>query len=344
MMQLRLTLGILLCVLAGVTACGDDVETQPSNAGPEQFRLPHELPLASGNPYADDDEAAALGLRLFFEKRLSPAATCPHCHLPELAFTDRQPVSIGKAPGVRNAPTIWNAARLSVFLWDGSVDSLWSQVLTALESPLEMDSTRLEFAHVVGDDPELRAAYEKVFGPWPEGSEEWPRTGKPGQAVFDTLPEARKLEIDTVAANLARAIEAYERRNTTGLSAVDRYLDGDVSALSSVATRGMAVFLAQGCAECHKGPMLTDEDLHDVGFPSLDEAAPAGTAFRTPSLRNVARTPPYGHDGAFATLRDVLAFHAPNLSEEDTGAVIAFLTSLNGELPLPPWGSWPSPQ
>ncbi len=391
-------LAALLLAVFGGPACGGDKADEGAvfvDAGPDasdepdasdlqevaqQFRLPEALPEAPGNQYGDREDAAMFGFHLFFDKGLSVAATCPSCHLPELAFTDRAPVSIGKAVGTRNAPTTFNAARLSVFLWDGSADSLWSQALLALENPVEMDSTRLDLAHRIADHPPFRAEYEGVFGALPDTSA-WPPSGKPGQAAFDDLPLETQFEVNSIAANVGKAIEAYERKNSTGLAPLDRYLDGDTSQLSSVAVRGLQLFLAQGCVECHKGPMFTDEDFHDVGFPSLEGAAPdsgraggiavleanpfnlAGPyadprsavnvrpgdaaktgAFRTPSLRNVARTAPYGHDGALPTLREVLAVHGPTLDEQDTGAVIAFLTSLNGDYPLSPWSKWPSPQ
>ncbi|MEY4508209.1 MAG: hypothetical protein RLZZ450_331 [Pseudomonadota bacterium] len=343
-----------------------------------QFLLPEALPVAPGNKYADRDDVAMLGLGLFFDTGLGNGG-CPRCHLPELAFTDRKPISMGKGVGTRNAPTTFNAARLSVFFWDGHADSLWSQPVFAIESALEMDSSRLALAHHLREDLTLRPKYEAIFGDLPDMSL-WPRAGKPGEPAFDTLDAATQTEVNRVAANVGKALEAYERKNATTRGPIDRFLLGDTSQLSSVSQDGLELFLTQHCDSCHGGPMLTDEDFHDVGFPDLAGAvlervdaravlernpfnllglyadAPPSQpawlhrpetplkAFRTPSLRNVARTAPYGHNGALATLRDVLAVHAPGLSSDEHGALIAFMSSLNGDYPPLPWSSWPVPQ
>jgi cytochrome c peroxidase len=172
------------------------------------------------------------------------------------------------------------------------------------------------------------------------------------------------------------------RKNTTSAAALDAFLRGDRTALVEPAQRGLRVFLASKCHDCHGGPMLTDEKLHKVGFPSRPGAAPdrggadaqamlsanifnlAGPyadpgpgvpatvtlpsaeegSFRTPSLRNVARTFPYGHDGALESLGDVLDVHARGLSQDERADLLAFFETLNGEYPLPPWNDWPTRQ
>jgi cytochrome c peroxidase len=344
------------------------------------MQLPDELPEARGNRYGDEPAAAEFGFSLFFDVDLGRGVGCPTCHLPELAFTDRRAVSLGQELGTRNAPTIFNAARLSVIFWDGRADSLWSQPLFAIENPVEMASSRLELAHHVAGVELLRTQYEAVFGDLPDMSD-WPSAGKPGDAEFDALDADSVDAVNRVAANVGKALEAYARKNTSGPSDFDRYLAGDSSALIGAAQRGLATFFSAGCAECHSGPLLSDEGFHDVGFPSLPDApedpghagalevlannvfnlegpyadplreeqtkkseTSEGIAFRTPSLRNVAKTAPYGHDGAFASLRDVLSEHATMLSDEEVGEVIAFLGTLTGETPPLPWSNWPSAQ
>jgi len=336
------------------------------------------LAPARGNLVADSDDAARLGFRLFFNQELGGGVGCVTCHAPELAFTDGLPVSRGRALGVRNAPTVFNAARLNVFFWDGRADSLWSQPLFAIENPVEMGSSRLELAHFVDGNAELKSAYETVFGPMPSVSA-WPATGKPGEPAFDGLSVDTQTAVNRVAANIGKAFEAYLRKNTSGPGALDAFLRGD-DTLNAVAQRGLQVFLAQKCNSCHAGPMLTDEKFHVVGFPVSPNSAPdrgraggvpilaanpfnlagpyadgpvthpieAGPAdegaFRTPSLRNVARTAPYGHDGALGTLRDVFSVHAPGVNSDDQTALVAFMQSLNGDYPAPPWNDWPSHQ
>jgi cytochrome c peroxidase len=345
-----------------------------------ELALPATLPPARGNKYGDDEDAAKLGFGLFFDADVGHGVGCVTCHAPESAFTDRRPVSVGKGTGNRNAPTVFNAARLSVIFWDGRADSVWSQPLFAIENPLEMASSRLELAHLIDSDPTLHAGYEKVFGPVPDMSA-WPGVGKPGDAAFDSLPDGTQTEVNRVAANVGKSLEAYMRKNSSGPSAFDQFLNGDTTSFIPEAQRGIRVFVDAGCIDCHKGPMLTDETFHDVGFPSppgaavdrgrvdgisVLEANPFNLAglyadpdsstgpivvesakdgeFRTPSLRSVARTAPYGHDGVFDTLDDVLAVHASHVSDEDRGALITFLLGLNGETPPLPWSNWPSPQ
>jgi cytochrome c peroxidase len=381
-----------LAAVATITACGGssegmtpgstcDLPNVPAAqcAAAKQLLLPEALPPARGNKYGDDEDAAYLGFYLFFTTDLGTGVGCPTCHVPELAFTDRKSVSMGKFLGERNAPTTFNASRMNVIFWDGRTDALWSQPLFAIENPKEMASTRLTLAHFVADDANFRARYEKVFGPLP-AMDAWPATGKPGDAAFDALPAETKDQVNRVAANIGKSFEAYMRRNTTSASALDRFLSGDHTALIEPAQRGLGVFLKNDCQSCHSGPMLSDEKFHDAKFPSLPGAAPdrgrAGGreafaaniftlsgpyadpgpgvpgapatdtggegAFRTPPLRNITRTAPYGHDGALLSLPDVLAIHAPNLSADDRGDLLAFFETLNGEYPHPPWNDWPA--
>jgi cytochrome c peroxidase len=391
MIRVAALLAIALAA-SSVSACSSNPDSGPSCdlqhvpgpycADAHELALPDSLPLARGNKYADNADAVDLGFHFFFATQdLGSGIGCATCHAPELAFTDRLPVSKGLDVGSRNAPTIFNVARLRVFFWDGRADSLWSQPLFAIENPIEIGSTRVGIAHFVADNPAYRAPYERAFGPLPDMTS-WPAAGKPGDAAYDALSADVKDQINRIAANIGKALEAYMRKNTTSRAPVDAFLNGDSSQMIEAAQRGLAVFLKNKCQSCHSGPMLTDEKFHNVGFPSLPGAAadpgragglpvlasnvfnlagayadpgpdvpasiPAGPAeagaFRTPSLRNVTRTPPYGHDGALATLPDVLAVHAPGLGAVDQGDLLAFMESLNGLYPLPPWNNWPSPQ
>jgi cytochrome c peroxidase len=342
--------------------------------------LPATLPPSPGNAHADDLAAAELGFEVFFAPGFAPVqdVRCATCHLPELSFRDRGPVSQGLAAGTRNSPTILDAARQQIFFWDGRADSLWSQPLFAFENPLEMDFTRLEIAHRLAADDALGPAYELAFGALPELAALPPR-GKPGDPAWDALSDEQAFAINQVAANVGKALEAYMRKAVAGPSALDAYLAGDAAALAPIAQRGLAVFVDAGCIDCHGGPTLSDGRYHDAMFPSLPGASPdpgraAGAqlavanifnaagpfadvagpapqpdddavgAFRTPSLRNVASTPPYGHDGALATLDDVFAVHAAALTPDEREDLTAFLLALEGDRPPRPWGDWPRPQ
>jgi cytochrome c peroxidase len=385
---LRSYFPLLLCALGCSTGEDEPASTCPGTElsashceRAQRLALPATLPAARGNQYGDDETAAQLGFRLFFSTELGSGTGCPACHLPELAFTDRLSVSVGKGPGRRNAPTTFNVAYMSVIFWDGSADSVWSQPLFAIENPDEMNSSRLELSHLLAGTPEMRDDYERVFGALPDMSE-WPRAGKPGDPAFDGLePDVQDL-VNRVAANAGKAFEAYERKNTTGQAPLDHFLAGDESQMIPSAQRGLRVFLQQQCDSCHSGPLLSDERFHDVGFPSLSDALPDGGranglavlranifnldgpyadpgpgvpgaapeqeaefgSFRTPSLRNVTRTAPYGHDGAIASLGELLDLHSAELSSDERGDLLAFFQTLNGEYPPPPWNDWPSSQ
>jgi cytochrome c peroxidase len=372
--------------LAALGACAADAPGGPCAAldaaacdAVLAMRLPDALPASPGNAHADDPAAAQLGFTIFFAPGFARGGDvrCATCHLPELAFRDHGPVSMGLGRGVRNAPTTLHAARMSTWFWDGRADSLWSQPLFALENPAEMNFTRLELAHRIADDADLRGAYVAVFGPLPDITT-LPARGKPGEAAWDALAPDAQREVDRIAANVGKAIEAYLRRATSGPAPLDEFLDGDDAAMSPLAQRGLAVF-ARACAGCHAGPTLSDGQFHDVGMPALAGAAPdrgradgaaiaaasifnaagpfadapgvapvrddaAVGAFRTPSLRDVIETAPYGHDGALATLDEVLDVHAATLSADERDAVTAFLLALDGARPPRPWGDWPHPQ
>ena len=385
--------------VAAPPACDLDPSfTQEECATLHAMALPSALPPARGNAKGDDKDAAALGFTLFFDARLSKgeAVRCATCHVPEKRFADGKPTSVGLSRVTRHAPTLLNAARMRWVLWDGRADSVWSQPLFAFENPLEMDFTRLELAHAIA--LRHTADYEKVFGPLPPLSDDarFPARGKPGDAAWEAMAEADRDAINRVAANVGKALEAYMRKLAAGPSALDRFLAGDTSALDADARAGLVVFVKNGCAKCHDGPTLSDQKFHalrvaawpgdpnDPGRagayavlaanpfnaqgaywdgpkedPTAAGAASERGAFRTPSLRNLTRSGPWGHNGRFATLDDAVAFHAqgaaddpaaadardpllgPALSDADRARVVHFLEALDGSYPLPPWNDWP---
>jgi cytochrome c peroxidase len=312
------------------------------------LELPAELPPARGNAVGDDPRAVALGFAIFYDARFSSnqGVRCATCHLPERSFQDGRPTAIGLAPLTRKTPSLLNTARLVWQFWDGRADSAWSQALGPLESPREMDFTRLEIAHRVAQS--YRKGYEDLFGPLPplDDAARFPPRGAPGDPAFDGMAQADRDAVDRIAANVGKSLDAYERKLAAGRAPLDAFLAGDPSALDAAERRGLVVFFRAGCVACHAGPTLSDDAFHDLGLPTPAGAAddrgreaglallaadrfnaqgphwdgprpappPAPTAadrgaFRTPSLRNVALAAPYGHDGRFATLRDAVDFH-----------------------------------
>jgi cytochrome c peroxidase len=308
------------------------------------------------------------------------------------------PPGSGVDPLGRNSPSLLNAAWMRTQLWDGRADTLWSQPLFAIENPTEMATSRLYLAHRVSGlfGPEYAAVFgEQLALP----RDRFPESGSPGDASFDGMRPEDQATVNRVAANVGKAIEAYLRRLAAGPSPFDRFLDGDTTALSAEAREGLYVFFRAGCDTCHSGPMLSDEGFHNLGVPSAEdrwldpgreqglgilvanpfnsqgpffdgsrpppgwESGPgAPGAFRTPPLRNLLASAPYGHNGHFRTLEDVVDFHlaasrAPGrylgevspllrpvtLEPAERTALLAFLRSLEGERVGRPWNGFPEP-
>jgi cytochrome c peroxidase len=268
------------------------------------------LPVPESNPLTR--EKIELGRKLFFDTRLSRdgSVSCATCHNPELAFTDTRKLSvgIGGRTGNRRVPRILNRVYGTSFFWDGRAATLEEQVTQPISNPKEMDMKVEDAAARVGLD----------------------------------------------SATLANALASYVRTMLSGDSPYDRYLQGDPAALGEQQLAGLRLFRGKaGCTACHLGPNLTDERFHNtgIGWPH-DEGRFAFTgsqadkgAFKTPSLREAARTPPYMHDGSLATLGDVIDFYdkggKPNphvdpemrelkLTAEEKSALVEFLKALNG--------------
>lgn len=384
----------------------------------EALVLPAALPPARGNAHAEDFNAALLGFHIFFDSRFSKNLNvrCESCHSVDFGFADNKAVpTAGLEPGVRNAPTIFNAARYANFLWDGRADTLWSQPLFALENPAEMDFTRLEIAHLLNQV--YAKEYADAFDALPDFSDlsRFPARGAPGNPDFDAMSTDDQQLVNRVAANVGKALEAYMRKIAAGPSPVDAYLQKTFAAasaetappasaapavpLTAVQQRGLVVFANSGCLQCHDGPALSDNRFHNLGVPALSDQAPdvgrsdaallelannpfnaAGAffdgspepgidsepallgGFRTPSLRNLPKSAPYGHNGSFATLEAVVDFHLTGggsdsstfagtvdpllvpveLPTSDRDALVEFLKALAGSYPALPWGQWPS--
>ncbi|NOT62555.1 MAG: c-type cytochrome [Acidobacteria bacterium] len=285
----------------------------------------------SDNPYTT--AKMELGRALFFDKRLSADETvaCASCHDPKFAFTDGQPFSTGvrNQKGGRSAPTVINRVYSVEQFWDGRAVTLEEQAKGPIQNPIEMATTHdavvTKLRGVKGYAPLFRAAF---------GSED--------------------VDIDRVA----KAIATFERRVVSGNSAYDRYKAGNKTALSESARRGFMVFFDKAkCDQCHFGINFTDGSFNNLGVgmdkpePDLGrelytKRASERGAFKTPTLREIARTAPYMHDGSLTTLEDVVEYYNkggnpnPNLdqrmkkldlTEQDKKDLVEFLKSLNGE-------------
>ena len=274
--------------------------------------LPREAVSPPDNPSIP--AKVALGKRLFFDPILSATGdtACATCHHPDYAFADGRPVSMGVlAEGIgperrrvkpanlqnmtRNAPSLINVGfnglvmdkpydpAVAPMFWDNRVLGLEAQVLLPLKKREEMRGDAcLESEAVPRAIERLLATVDYALG-------------------FETV-FGRPVN----SGDLARAIAAYERSLVVPETALDRYLRGDVKALSPLEKQGLEVFHRAGCSLCHNGPMLSDYQLHAIG---IVDGVEGRQTFRTPSLRNLGRTGPYMHNGSQRTLEEVLLFY-----------------------------------
>lgn len=265
----------------------------------------------------------ALGKRLFHDKSLSRdrSVACASCHDVEAgAGVDGRRVSkgIGGQFGTRNAPTVWNAVFQDRLFWDGRAPSLEAQAKGPPVNPLEMGMHSLAaVAARVAENPAYRGVFPRAFGAGARGGG---HTG--GDAGGDSAGD-EPVSMDAIVA----AIAAYERTLIAADTPYDRFLAGDRAALDAAQQRGMALFESVGCVVCHQGPNFSSASRFDARapyrlFPAYanpytrryrlaDDAGrlPANGQrglWRVPSLRNVALTAPYFHNGAVTTLEEAV--------------------------------------
>lgn len=287
------------------------------------------------------DAAAELGELLFFDPRLSRDAkvSCSSCHKPELAFSDglAQAQGIEGRIGERNTPTILNRALGSAQLWDGRADSLREQALLPIAHADEMDLPVSEAVARLASSPTYTALFERAFGKGPD------------------------------AAGLAQALAAFQLRQLSGDSRVDRYESGQRSALTPSEVRGRQLFHGKArCVACHAGPNYSDEGFHatvstpdssDGGLGAISGRASELGRFKTPTLREVSRTAPYLHDGSVPTLEALIDLYdrgglrregrdrelrALGLSAIEKADLAQFLRALEGSSPDPRVPTLPS--
>ena len=333
---LRATWGT--CSLAALTALSSLTPQDPGLFAPRGPAEPPaaDLPLGLDRELREpqdntfDRERWQLGRDLFFERELSAdrSLACASCHQPERAFADGEALSRGVngQRTLRNAPSLLNRGFGASFMWDGRVATLEEQVLQPIENELEMGLPLADLLARLAGHADYPARFARAF---PDG-----------------------LTRD----NLARALAQYVRYLSFGDSAVDRFRSGDYAELSEEERVGMWVFESKGrCWRCHAGANFSDELFHNTGIGVRDGAAEPGRSaitgdaadrggFKTPTLRGVARSAPYMHDGSLATLADVVAFYRrggePNperdpllqpleLSEREASALVAFLEALS---------------
>jgi cytochrome c peroxidase len=291
------------------------------------------LPAA---PASGLDAKASLGRMLYFEARLSKNHdhSCNSCHKLDAFGVDGEATSEGhkKQRGGRNSPTVLNASLHFRQFWDGRAADVEEQATGPIANPVEMASDEKRVVETLTSMPEYVAAFKKAF------------------------PEAREVKDAITLKNVGVAIGAYERLLVTP-GRWDKYLGGDKTALTPAELEGVATFSQTGCVVCHAGPAVGGAMYQKVGlvkpWPNLkDDGRFAVTKqdadkamFKVPSLRNVAKTAPYFHDGATPTLAEAIKLMARHqlgkeLSDDEIKRIVTFLEVLTAppaaELVAPP--------
>ncbi len=302
--------------------------------------LPEKAPAPADNPTTA--AKVELGRSLFFDPRLSSTGTvsCNSCHNVMLGGEDNRPVAMGVhgKTGGRSAPTVWNSAFNSSQFWDGRAKSLEEQALGPITNPIEMGLKNHTVAiNRVRAIKAYTPMFKKAFG------------GK------------NPVTID----NVAKAIAAYERTLITPNSPYDRYVKGDKSALSAQQVKGMKAFAELGCSGCHSGPAFSGPAMAPgtgffMKFPTYskneyvkkyDLMADKGRGdkheWKVPTLRNIALTAPYFHNGKVDTLEEAVRVMArtqlnKKLTHAQVEELVAFLQALTGEFPAQPMPRLPS--
>ncbi len=312
--------GIVAALLATSAAAKEDLS---------KWIRPDKVPAPKNNRITP--ERIELGKFLYFDTRLSRNNTvsCATCHNPSMGWSDGQSKAIGieGRQGPRNSPTVINTAYQRHQFWDGRAKSLEEQALGPIQADVEMDMKLDKLVERLNGIEGYKKLFEKAY---------------PGEGITK----------DTIA----KAIATFERTVVSTEAPFDKYAKGDENAISENAKKGFALFTGKGkCNNCHDGFNFTDGSFHnlglgdsDIGRYKLKKRAAWFHAFKTPTLRDVALSGPYFHDGSIKTLEEATAvcgnggrFHnSKNLSPliedrhlnpDEIRLIVDFLKTLTGE-------------
>jgi cytochrome c peroxidase len=327
-----------ICLTALALACSEGAPpapapAPPAAAGPDRAALRERasgifgvLPDEAVNPDNPvTPEKIALGRILYYDPRFSKNhdISCNSCHDLAKHGVDAGPTSVGHRGqrGERNAPTVYNAALHVAQFWDGRAKNVEEQAKGPVLNPVEMAMPDEETVLVViRSIPDYAPLFQAAF------------PGDEDPISYD---------------NMARAIGAFERRLLTP-SRFDAFLEGQDAALTDEELEGLALFMDTGCTTCHMGAPVGGLLYQKLGlvkpYPTTDPGRAKVTGeptdqgvFKVPSLRNVAETAPYFHDGSIEKLPDVVRIMARHqlgreLDDAQVASIVAFLRSLNGTL------------
>lgn len=330
-----LIVGATALFLVGHASAADVALTRPLpisqselDALKQRYARPPQIPFPADNVFSE--EKRMLGDALFFDPRLSKSGTisCASCHNPALGWADGLPVGIGRKANKlrRHSPTILDLAWAPALFWDGRADTLETQATIPMMASAEMGMTEKLVLDRIDATPGYRPMFEAAF---------------PGKEIG--------------MAEIAAAIATFERTVVSARAPFDRWVEGDETAIGESAKRGFVTFNTNAnCAVCHSGWRFTNDGFQDIGLPGGDRGRGALVsgivelqhAFKTPTLRNVARTAPYMHDGSLKTLDAVIRhyegnfikrpslspdMHAIVLTDQERADLRAFLMTLTGE-------------
>ncbi len=274
-------------------------------------------------------ERVALGKALFFDPRLSGSnwISCATCHNPALGWSDGLPKAIGEGQEVldRSTPTILNVAYNRKQMWDGRDRSLEDQATGPIEAAGEMNQDLGLLIEELSEYQGYISLFESAY---------------PGEGITE----------DTIS----KAIASFERTVIATESPFDRWVKGDESAISSSAKRGFHLFEGKAnCVACHQNHNFVDDGFHNIGLPNSDDPGRytfvkvkvLKGAFKTPTLRDIALTAPYMHNGAYNTLEEVVEHYNQggvdksnldpnikelNLTKKEVNDVVEFMNTLTG--------------
>jgi cytochrome c peroxidase len=292
--RLLLFASIFLITIAIIAGCGRNGNQTAGTFTPEIQPLPAQLttyePMAIPPDNPMTPEKIALGRQLFFDERLSfdGSRSCYSCHVCEHGLTDGLPKAIGAGNKqlTRSSPTLWNIGYHKEFYWDGRSPSLEKQALGAWTGG-NMGAKADEIVAKLNALEDYKAQFRKVFN-------------------SDATPD-----------NVVKAIAAYERTLISGNTPWDRWKAGDNTAITLSAWRGWNIFQAIKCNNCHDGVLFTDQQYHNIGIGTDQKEPDPGRfnvtkkpedtgAFKTPTLRDIAKSAPYFHDGSAKTLEEAV--------------------------------------
>ena len=307
------------CVFAiGVVIMGG-LQLAPAPSQPLESGVAEEPIAPIPEPPPIDPRKVKLGERLFGDPRLSHdnSRSCSSCHdlSTNGASMKRQDVGPDGSSLPFNTPTIFNATLNFRLGWEGKLRTIQSDVKAALENPQVMGASISEAVARLAADPDLRKEFIATYGSGPD------------------------------AANMVDAIASFGRTLVTPDSKFDRWLTGDAAALSTEELDGYRLFKSLGCVSCHQGVNVGGNlfERHGIFHPL---ASPKPEILRVPSLRNVATTPPYFHDGSAQTLDEAvrkmgLAQLNSTLTDQQVNAIVAYLQTLTGKYRGAPVGASP---